>query len=50
MFNNAKMRHQWVRKDIEGITVDAATNALNDKLVCFYLGLYFNLFCHYISL
>ena len=31
MFNNAKIRQQWVRTDIEGTTVDASTSGLNDQ-------------------
>ena len=31
MFNNAKIRQQWVRRDIEGTTVDASTSGLNDQ-------------------
>ena len=31
MFNNAKIRHQWVRTDIEGTTVDISTSGLNDQ-------------------
>jgi len=31
IFNNAKIRHQWVRTDIEGTTVDATTSGRNDQ-------------------
>jgi len=31
MFSNAKIRHQWVRTDIEGTTVDISTSGLNDQ-------------------
>ena len=31
MFNNANIRHQWVRRDIEGTTVDASTSESNDQ-------------------
>lgn len=31
MFNNAKIRHQWVRTDIEGATVDGITKGTNDQ-------------------
>jgi hypothetical protein len=31
MFHNAKMRHQWVRKDIEGTIVDGSTRGINDQ-------------------
>jgi len=37
MFNNANVRHQWARTDIEGTTVDASDaadasgNGLNDQ-------------------
>jgi hypothetical protein len=31
MFDNAKMRHQWVRKDIEGTIVDGSTSGVNDQ-------------------
>jgi len=31
IFNNAKIRHQWVRTDIEGTTVDASTSGRNDQ-------------------
>ena len=31
IFNNVKIRHQWVRTDIEGTTVDASTSGRNDQ-------------------
>jgi hypothetical protein len=31
MSNNAKIRHQLVRTDIDGTTVDASNNAMHDQ-------------------
>jgi hypothetical protein len=31
MLNNAKIKHQWVRLDIEGTIVDGSTSGVNDQ-------------------